>query len=259
MSHNEIWDDSALVDSWNEALEEYKHYHSLHARGETVEDAIADHEKESNSKDAERITREDGAPDETEDGMVIEDSEGPRARKGDANASAQQEHKANDKVSLGEGDGQSTTKPNGGPSSAQPPLPQHLIGAVGDENMKNLLMSWYYAGYYTGLYEGQQKVKPADEGKLADVVSFKVVPLALEPPAPRELKRDPRQFSDAKRRASPHFPKAAGLVEFGLHVLCSISQCDMPIPGIVQTSRPWPDEVLAVRMGYRRFAPAPKP
>lgn len=65
MSHNEIWDDSALVDSWNEALEEYKvrhcchvrsldidilqHYHSLHARGETVEDAIADHEKENNS------------------------------------------------------------------------------------------------------------------------------------------------------------------------------------------------------------------
>lgn len=65
MSHNEIWDDSALVDSWNDALEEYKvrqcchvrgldidpsqYYHSLHARGETVEDAIANHEKESSS------------------------------------------------------------------------------------------------------------------------------------------------------------------------------------------------------------------
>ena len=24
MSHAEIWDDSALVDSWNDALEEYK-------------------------------------------------------------------------------------------------------------------------------------------------------------------------------------------------------------------------------------------
>jgi hypothetical protein len=24
MNHDEIWDDSALVDSWNEALEEYK-------------------------------------------------------------------------------------------------------------------------------------------------------------------------------------------------------------------------------------------
>ncbi|KFY23730.1 hypothetical protein V491_02437 [Pseudogymnoascus sp. VKM F-3775] len=217
MSHNEIWDDSALVDSWNEALEEYKHYHSLHARGETVEDAIADSERGDNSKDAERAARENGAPEEAGDRMEVEDSDGPRVRKGDDNSSAQQGHKlqASDKVSLGEGDGQSTTKPNDGPSSAQPPLPQHLIGAgelrptivetaltiaVGDENLKNLLMSWYYAGYYTGLYEGQQKISPADEGKtgletarddkwwpdsssrVADVVSFKVVPLALEPP-----------------------------------------------------------------------------
>ncbi|OBT65355.1 hypothetical protein VE03_04669 [Pseudogymnoascus sp. 23342-1-I1] len=157
MSHNEIWDDSALVDSWNDALEEYKHYHSLHARGETVEDAIADHEKESNSKDAERITEENESEGEG-GGCMILDEPGE-------NTPAWEEHKANDKVSLGEGDGQSTTKPNGGPSSAQPPLPQHLIGAVGDENMKNLLMSWYYAGYYTGLYEGQQKIKPADERK----------------------------------------------------------------------------------------------
>ncbi|OAF59632.1 hypothetical protein VC83_03988 [Pseudogymnoascus destructans] len=164
MSHNEIWDDSACVDSWNEALEEYKHYHSLHARGEKVEDAIADYENESNSKTAERITQENGAPEETDASMILEDSEGPRVRKGEENSSSQQEHEVSDKVSLGEGDGQSTTKPNGGTSSAQPPLPQHLIGAVGDENLKNLLMSWYYAGYYTGLYEGQQKVRPADEG-----------------------------------------------------------------------------------------------
>lgn len=32
MSHNEIWDDSALVDSWNEALEEYKVRHCCHVR-----------------------------------------------------------------------------------------------------------------------------------------------------------------------------------------------------------------------------------
>lgn len=25
-----------------------------------------------------------------------------------------------------------------------------------DEGLKKLLMSWYYAGYYTGLYEGKQ-------------------------------------------------------------------------------------------------------
>ncbi len=31
------------------------------------------------------------------------------------------------------------------------------LNAVHDEGLKNLLMSWYYAGYYTGLYEGQQQ------------------------------------------------------------------------------------------------------
>lgn len=29
-----------------------------------------------------------------------------------------------------------------------------------DENLKNLMMSWYYAGYYTGLYTGQQAQQP---------------------------------------------------------------------------------------------------
>lgn len=29
--------------------------------------------------------------------------------------------------------------------------------AVKDEGLKNLMMAWYYAGYYTGLHEGQQR------------------------------------------------------------------------------------------------------
>lgn len=37
LSHEEVWDDSVLVDSWNEALEEYKKYHSMAAKGEKVE------------------------------------------------------------------------------------------------------------------------------------------------------------------------------------------------------------------------------
>jgi len=58
-SHAEIWDDSMLVNSWNDALEEYKvrrwvsasragelhanaykQYHSIKARGENVEDVL---------------------------------------------------------------------------------------------------------------------------------------------------------------------------------------------------------------------------
>ena len=37
---------------------------------------------------------------------------------------------------------------------------QNLVltwNAVKDDGLKNIMMSWYYAGYYTGLYEGQQK------------------------------------------------------------------------------------------------------
>ncbi|KAK0740213.1 hypothetical protein B0T18DRAFT_331813 [Schizothecium vesticola] len=38
--HDQIWDDSALVDSWNDALAEYQKYHSIHAKGGAVEDLL---------------------------------------------------------------------------------------------------------------------------------------------------------------------------------------------------------------------------
>lgn len=63
-SHAEVWDDSTLVDSWNEALQEYEvrntiaimrtlliskqKYHSIHARGEKVEDVLNAFENQSN-------------------------------------------------------------------------------------------------------------------------------------------------------------------------------------------------------------------
>ncbi len=38
------------------------------------------------------------------------------------------------------------------------PVEAILIGGVvQDEGLKNLMMSWYYAGYYTGLYEGRKQ------------------------------------------------------------------------------------------------------
>jgi hypothetical protein len=65
MTHAEMWDDSTLVDSWNEALDEYKvrnwshddnvgantseFYHSIHARGEKVEDILRAHDDQNSS------------------------------------------------------------------------------------------------------------------------------------------------------------------------------------------------------------------
>jgi hypothetical protein len=39
------------------------------------------------------------------------------------------------------------------------PSEANIRPTVQDEGLKALLMSWYYAGYYTGLYEGQQQAK----------------------------------------------------------------------------------------------------
>jgi hypothetical protein len=35
-----------------------------------------------------------------------------------------------------------------------------LTSLVKDESMKNLMMAWYWAGYYTGFHEGEKAVKP---------------------------------------------------------------------------------------------------
>jgi hypothetical protein len=65
-SHKAIWDDSALVDSWNDAVEEYKvrdlkiavwaeltfefrqKYHSIKARGENAHEVLKAAENERN-------------------------------------------------------------------------------------------------------------------------------------------------------------------------------------------------------------------
>ena len=44
---------------------------------------------------------------------------------------------------------------NVGPSNSQIPL---LLPAVHDENLRPLLLSWYYAGYYSGRYQLMQEL-----------------------------------------------------------------------------------------------------
>jgi hypothetical protein len=36
-------------------------------------------------------------------------------------------------------------------------MPHAALAQVQDEGLKNLMMAWYFAGYYTGLHEGQQR------------------------------------------------------------------------------------------------------
>ncbi|CCF42310.1 hypothetical protein CH063_12350 [Colletotrichum higginsianum] len=134
MTHAEMWDDSALIDSWNEALDEYK------ASG-----PLPSHERRWFPSTL------DAQPQAVDQLEIVPGTEGA-SKTEEAGSSTEVQNDSSDvpiaKAVSGHGD-------NGlGPATMGP---QSLLGTVQDEGLKKLLMSWYYAGYYTGLYEGQQQ------------------------------------------------------------------------------------------------------
>ncbi|KAL8725815.1 MAG: hypothetical protein Q9181_006270, partial [Wetmoreana brouardii] len=164
LSHEEIWDDRALLDSWDAALQEYQLYHSIHARGERVEDVLkqaeASERTDTNGVEpgAELSTEaangvlhsEDLEDGEMEDGQIEDESHIDKGAKESAVDSEEiytrQRH-----------DPSAPALANHAESAPAPPaMPGVLINSVQDEDLKNLMMSWYYAGYCTGLYEGDK-------------------------------------------------------------------------------------------------------
>ncbi|KAK6712830.1 hypothetical protein SNK03_007236 [Fusarium graminearum] len=135
LTHEEVWDDSALINSWNEALQEYKKYHSIHAKGGSVRDLELQNKAEIEAEP------------ESEQPQVTETEESVLAS----------EKAEENKISPSRNEAKEST-----PSQSQgvPAFPiQTVLGSVQDESLKKLLMSWYYAGYYTGLYEGEQQAQ----------------------------------------------------------------------------------------------------
>ncbi|KAG5662181.1 hypothetical protein KAF25_004420 [Fusarium avenaceum] len=139
LSQEEIWDDSALIDSWNEALNEYKKYHSIHAKGGSLRDL------ESQTQTASKAES---------------DSEQPQAKETDDTELNLKAAGENKETPSSHNEAKGPTVPQGLPSF---PI-QTVLGSVQDENLKKLLMSWYYAGYYTGLYEGSQQQTQQNHG-----------------------------------------------------------------------------------------------
>lgn len=100
-----------------------------------------------------------------EDGMVVDEQQEPATANGPSTAQVEERTVGSARETI---NGEPSTAAEAAPSLA-PPLPPHLVGSVQDEGLKNLLMSWYYAGYYTGLYEGEKKgqlmARAADNAK----------------------------------------------------------------------------------------------
>ncbi|KAL5394574.1 hypothetical protein PMIN03_010688 [Paraphaeosphaeria minitans] len=158
LDDHSAWDDSALINSWDDAVAEYQKYHSISKSGKRLEDVLT-------KEELERLRGDHGdLLDETGDGL------GPRTD-ADATDSALPQVQANGvgqggadaahvkdraaPVAQGSAQAPGTELPHDGSFPAS--MPQALLGSVQDENVKNLMMSWYYAGYYTGLMSGQQR------------------------------------------------------------------------------------------------------
>ncbi|KAH6603950.1 hypothetical protein Trco_007396 [Trichoderma cornu-damae] len=143
--HEEVWDDSLLIDSWNQALQEYKKYqkyHSIHAKGGSIRDLERVEAESSKADEARQVDKSDSLP-LTGTLKSHNDLSGKAADEA-YNVSAEQHG----------------TQPGHGLSSVPNAFPsQAILGTVRDDNLKKLLMSWYYAGYYTGLFEGQQQAQ----------------------------------------------------------------------------------------------------
>ncbi|KGO68549.1 Survival motor neuron [Penicillium italicum] len=142
LTHAEVWDDSALVQSWDDAVEEYQHHWSIHAKGENVEDVLKEAEAtgitpaDNGDGESAKAVGNDAIEPENEDvPMTIDDhtsESAPEPSQPMADASS-------------------------AVSTPAMPMPHPIMANVQDESLKNLMMSWYYAGYYTGLHEGQQQ------------------------------------------------------------------------------------------------------
>ncbi|KAI4251327.1 MAG: hypothetical protein LQ352_004916 [Teloschistes flavicans] len=159
LSHEEIWDDSALLDSWDAALQEYQFYHSIHARGERVEDVLDQAEASEESPDRLPANPANGVSfsEDLEDGEV----EDGQIEDGPPMDTAVKEEFVNleqDDIPIQQGDAPTSILESTIQSAPLlPEIPPSLTDVVKDQDLKNVMMSWYYAGYYTGLYEGQKK------------------------------------------------------------------------------------------------------
>ncbi|SMR61148.1 unnamed protein product [Zymoseptoria tritici ST99CH_1E4] len=146
------WDDSALQTSWNDAYAEYQRYHSLAALGKKVSRSPSVSQEVKATSQAGDLPSKDQAEDAAHVPLNFVKAEG-------VHPSTPAPARPSQPVA---GKFPATPMPGGGMPGAGLRMPKELFSACGatggqEVHMRNLMMSWYYAGYYTGLLEGQQK------------------------------------------------------------------------------------------------------
>ncbi|TRX97511.1 hypothetical protein FHL15_001789 [Xylaria flabelliformis] len=169
LTHNEIWDDSALIDSWDQALEEYKHsqkrrqrerFAQAHGRRVRIDLMSPEFSDEDHSIFRGQITNKTITQSRTSDAKqnLLEIDESSDRGRLETTSEMKKEN-----LNIRQETGNVATQHSQPRASGPPPAPAGLLGTIRDEGLKRLLMSWYYAGYYTGYYEGQRD-SPHNQG-----------------------------------------------------------------------------------------------
>ncbi|KIW31553.1 hypothetical protein, variant [Cladophialophora immunda] len=203
LSQAEIWDDSALIRSWNDAVAEYEYYHSIHARGEDVEEILRKAEMgeldDDNGADADadiggqasaewrpvhpEAPAVASAPDKTGTADAARDTRSESGEVEDEDGASAHGNAHGVKSMLGEPEGQPARPLQSAPE--QPPTTTTAAPAIGpslppaataftngqaatnlsqDQTLENIKMAYYWAGYYSGLYDGQRQAQVQAQG-----------------------------------------------------------------------------------------------
>ncbi|KAK5054711.1 hypothetical protein LTR84_001603 [Exophiala bonariae] len=187
LTQEEIWDDSALIRSWNDALQEYEYYHSIHAKGEDVEEVLrraetGDFDDPDVGMDACEWRDANGTAEEDYAALMAGRTP-PSTSNNVAEEGEVEEGELDDTAEVQQGLDATHTGNRSQLASKTATLPQNTIigpqlphapngpaaaqsGTAGgasmtpqDQTLENLKMAYYWAGYYSGLYDGQQQTK----------------------------------------------------------------------------------------------------
>ncbi|KAG2186965.1 hypothetical protein INT44_003193 [Umbelopsis vinacea] len=167
---NDAWDDTALIEAWDDAVKEYQTYHSTTAADDPPFSKKAAAPKPAKavaisqqppplkaypvctSQQKKARTYTVGYTDQESRASTRNDTTPVRTDEADTNASwyqypnywPQQPYDSN-----------ASSAP---PPPPPPPMSHPSTNAPGeDEALSNLMMAWYYSGYYTGYYQAMRK------------------------------------------------------------------------------------------------------
>ncbi|CAK7265161.1 hypothetical protein SEPCBS119000_001371 [Sporothrix epigloea] len=158
------WDESAIIKSWDRVVGDYKSFLQVHLSGGCVADLPASLQSTSNGSELEASLRaepEAVLADAQEDAMDgdVGSRDADTQNAAGALSGRQADASVHTSMPMPEAEGQAFSAAASDTTHLPAPsllTPQTVLGGA-DENLKKLLMSWYYAGYYTGLHEGQQQ------------------------------------------------------------------------------------------------------